>query len=573
MQGLTLSLDVWSLVFQHTEKNDLCSLCLVSRTFNTLATPLLYRSISLIALDPNRMSRWRSKEQIGQGRPTQPTGHWYLLSRLEDETHSTPRHYVQELALSIPKAVGQLDKEFLTHLLKDSRLFNLISFRLPNLRRVSLTLETLQSEPIIRAIENHPRKPELTLSIQNAGKPAPEPFGDAPLPSVTKLTVTVSPFDEGDGQNRRVLVVQRLLFNCPNVRSLSLTVRWKYGGCVRRRPRYPITTSFQFSGTEVFPPIEELLLDGYRISDDEWPHWRDRFEWSRLSSLTLGPQNTSGVLSRFAGYATALAALSVRSYRGERNMDREGLTVFLSSFDSLKMLDLRGYICSVRAIAQHSKLETLCLHEDESAGEGSARAVLTVEELEYLDKQCPNLRVLKVDIQRGDNQLPTTVLTKLATGFKNLRSLSLHFELGLRDIKHPITPTLNYVSVQSIGQSFFDERIQYGIADPTSSFALTLWTGNCYRRWPQWEPPHASFEKQFTASYEIRLSEGAKNCVDRKVEVRHLQKERLDALIEARKRNIFGDLSAYEFSHLRTRVAAAVEGPTEALMEEVGKTG
>ncbi|KAL2820114.1 hypothetical protein BJX63DRAFT_338614 [Aspergillus granulosus] len=563
MARQTLSVDAWNLVFENATKEDLCNLCLVSRTFNTIATGILYRSISLIGPDPNpnQMWSWHPDKQTEEAETKPPnSGHWHLLRRLEDDTDDTVRNYVQNLVLSSSKGPRELDQEFLSHLLKDNRLCKLIG-RLPNLRKVTLTMPDLQTESIICAINRHSRKPELILSIENGGRST---FGNNLLPCVTNLKVSVSPFDESDGENRRVLAVQKLLFNCPNVRSLALTIRWKYGGCIVSSPRYPITTSFRLTGTETFPPIEDLSLNGYRMGDDEWAHWRDRFDWSKLSSLTLGPQNTLGILGRLAGYATSLTTLKTCSYAGDRSEDRAGLSSFLSSFDTLKALELKGFICSIDAIAQHKNLETLCLHEDESSRAGKPRTVLTAEELDYLDRECPDLRILKVDITRGDNKMPTDVLTKLATGFKNLQSLSIHFELGLPDIKHPITPTLNYASVRSISQSFFDERKKSSI-DITNSYTLILWTGNCYRRWPQWEPPYASFEKKFTATYEVRLPDGGSE-----VEVRHLQKDRLDSFPEPSKRNAFGDYSSYEFSRLRTQVGAAVEGPTEALMQEVG---
>ncbi|KAL3455042.1 hypothetical protein BJX64DRAFT_282363 [Aspergillus heterothallicus] len=525
MAGQPLSVDVWRLIFQEVENNELYDLCLVSKTFNSIATPLLYRSINLIApeLDPERMWRSRAKEdEKEQEIDKRLRGHWNLLSRLEDAPNETLRNYVQELDLSTKKGPRLIDQDFIVHLASWDRLCRVIR-RLPNLRRVTLGIDKLQTDEMIDTINTHPRQPELILIIQDGGK---KPLSKTPLPSVTNLTISVNPFDESKGENTRVLAVQDLLFACPNLRSLSLAVYWKYGGCVYRMPRYPATTSFRFTGTEVFPPIEELTLNGYKMHDGEWPHWRERFDWSELSSLTLGPQDTSGILGRFAGYATSLRTLKVWRYQGERSEGREDLTAFLASFESLRELEVKGFICDVGAIAGHTGLERLCLHEDESAREGKQRRVLSVEDLEVLDRGCPRLRTLMVDIKRGDGQLPMQVLAKLATGFSNLTSLSLHFELGLPDTKHPITPTLNYTSVRSIGQAFFDERRRSRIPIP-SNYTLTIWTGNSYRRWPQWEPPYATFEKKYTATYEIRLSESTGS--NGEVEVRHLQKESLDA--------------------------------------------
>ncbi|KAL2838198.1 hypothetical protein BJX68DRAFT_272691 [Aspergillus pseudodeflectus] len=558
MSGQTLSIDIWRLILEQVEREDLYELCLTSKIFNSVATPLLYRTIPLVALEPDPLGTlpWHKREEpvfTSKGFPLRRQ--WHLLSRLEDERNDTLRNYVQELDLSTNFGPGQLDHRFLKHLLEDDRLPKLIG-RLPNLRRVKLDVEELQTEDVIRAIAQHPRNPELSLQTYISGEKTFYTQAQAarPLPCVTSLQVSVSPFDQRNAENQYVLAAQRLIFNCPNLRSLSLTLWWQYGGCVISAPRYPITTSFQFTGNEVFPPIESLALDGYgnRMSEGEWTHWRDRFNWSKLSSLTLGPQDASGILDRVGGYATALTSLEVSAYVDERTQNRAGLEALLQAFGSLKTLKLDGYICSVKAIAQHKDLEELWLHEDESAAAGRERMVLTVVDLEYLDNECPRLKTLKVDIKRGDDKLPTDVLSKLATGFKNLQSLSLHFELGLPDTKHPITPTINYTSVRSIAQSFFAERKQAALN--TDTFTLTLWTG---------KPGYVSFEKLYTATYEIRLP-GGKDSGE--VHVRHLEKEELGSPESRpcqRKRNALGVFGNQVFwvTELRKRVEAAVEGP------------
>ncbi|KAL3440271.1 hypothetical protein BJX65DRAFT_35452 [Aspergillus insuetus] len=569
MIGQPLILDIWRLVFEHVEKETLYDVCLTCKSFNSIATPILYRTISLIASEPDTIGHlpWHKRVQAAVFTLDGPPlgRHWHLLLRLEDERNDALRNYVQELDLSTSLGPGQLDQQFLKHLLQDGRLPRLIG-RLPNLRRVTISVEELQTEQVLRAIAKHSRKPELSLKTYMSGENTfyhedPDQTFPHPLPCITRLQISLNPFYQRNAENRCVPAAQKLIFNSPNLRSLSLTLWWRYGGCGVSLLQYPVTTSFQFTGSEVFPPIEELSLDGYgkRMSDDEWTHWRDRFDWSKLCSLTLGPQDASGVLDRFAGYATALTSLEVGAYVGERSENWAGLEAFLYAFGSLKTLKLEGYICAVEAIAQHKGLEYLCLHEDESAGAGIERMVLTADNLEDLDRACPKLKILTVDIKRSDDKLPADVLSKLATGFRHLRSLSLHFELGLSDTKHPITPTINYTSVRSIAQSFFNERKQAGLT--TDPFTLTLWTGGSHRRWPQWEPRYVSFEKLYTATYEVRLPADAETDSD-EVHVQHLEREELEALNlkPGTNRSTFGG-PRYGSVQLRKRVEAAVEGP------------
>jgi hypothetical protein len=413
MIGQTLPLDIWRLVFEHVERETIYDVCLTCESFNSIATPILYRTISLVARDPDPMGHlpWhkRVEEPVLTLKNSPLRRHWHLLARLEDEGNDALRNYVQELDLSTTLGPRQLDRRFLKHLLEDGRLPRLIG-RLPNLRGVTIGVEELQTKEVVRAIAEHTRKPELSLETYIDGENTfyhEDQDQPSPLPCITRLQLSLNPFYQRNDENRCVPAAQKLIFKCPNLRSLSLTLWWRYGGCVISSPRYPVTTSFQLSGSEVFPPIEELSLDGYgnRMSNDEWMHWRDRFDWPKLRSLTLGPQDASGVLDRFAQYARALTSLEVSAYVGERSDNRAGLEALLYAFGSLKRLKLEGYICSVEAIAQHKGLEELWLHEDESASAAKERRVLTADDLEYLDRECPRLKTLKVDIQRGNDKL------------------------------------------------------------------------------------------------------------------------------------------------------------------------
>jgi hypothetical protein len=405
MDGHRLSLDIWRLIFQVTTKQDLRNLCSVSKSFNSIATPLLYRSITLV--EPADSFHDISRFHLEKKQPDHLKGHWYLLSRLEDEANHSLRTFVQEVILTCPLD-RIIDRDTIFQLQLDNRLPNLIA-RLPNLRRISIGIVPLQSDNLIRTICDHSRKPELIL-LQQDGIMADCTFIDQPLPCVSTLHASVNPFDERRGsdeatQNRSMLAIQRLLFHSPNLRSFSLTVYGNYGGCVIVMPRFGVIQTFQLTGEETFPPIKELKLNGYRMNDDEWKHWRDRFNWSKLSSLSIGPQNSYQLLGRMAGYATSLTTLKVSMYANEGYEDREGLEQLLLSFNLLETLELKGYICSVDAIANHGNLSNLLLHEDESAVKEHSRRVLSVQELDHLDIHCPKLKSLKVDIERSNNHL------------------------------------------------------------------------------------------------------------------------------------------------------------------------
>ncbi|KAL4876253.1 hypothetical protein BJY04DRAFT_143447 [Aspergillus karnatakaensis] len=497
MAGSTVGLDEWRIVFENVAREDLRNICLVSKSFNFLATPLLYRSISLTKTTYVFLKHEKQEPDLTRG-------HWNLLSRLEDDKNDSIRGFVQELnLLRVQRELLPvvLDWRFIQRLQERDCLLGLID-RLPNLRKVNLGVSGFQTDEMIRAIGAHKAGPELILDLTGGDCLSI----DGPLPFVRGLRISASPVCPNDGSRPEILEVQRLLFNCSNLRSFSLRVNRPYGGCVMGGLlRSTWMGSFRLTGEEEFPALEELALDGYRMDDDEWMHWRDRFQWSNLLTLAIGPQATSKLLGHFAGYSTSLKTLRVFAYAGEGKPDHRELERFLMSFDTLTTLELKGYICSVDAIGHHMDMETLFLHEDEPTGKGIQRRVFTAQELDYLDERCPRLRSLAVDIQRGEDILPDDVLRKLATGFRCLNSLSIHFELGLTDLKHPIRPLLNYESAQGIGQALFDQRRFSGLDTSTSytSYTVKLWTGKSFRRHPQWEPVYSRFEKRFTATYEI----------------------------------------------------------------------
>ncbi|PYI10659.1 hypothetical protein BO78DRAFT_359822 [Aspergillus sclerotiicarbonarius CBS 121057] len=537
--------DVWRVIFEHSDYHELWNLCLVSREFNVIATPLLYRSIPLIAPEePDfQARRWQKPEK----KAPHPRGHRLLISRLQDQANDTLRAWIHEVIIAYPSV--SIDHDSIRRLETDDFLAKLIAC-LPSLRRISIAVPSLQSDALIRTICDHSAKPELLLLNQD-GKSETLTFADQTLPCVSTLSANVNTSDDSSGPNRRIPAIQQLFFNSPNLRSFSLEFHETYGGCVIRMPRHERINSFRFTGEEKFPPLKHLSLDGYRIDDGEWTYWRDGFQWEKLSSLSVGPDNTGDLLDRLAGYATSLTTLKVSAWADDSDPGVKRLEKLLWSFNSLETLEIKGFMCSIAAIANHGNLSTLCLHEEELVHSEHQRRVATAQELDHLDIHCPKLKSLAVCLNRRDNQWPEDVFNKLATRFKNLRNLSLHFGLGLGNINHPIKPTINYSSVRSIGEKYFDQRKHSGI-DISDLFTLTIWTGKYFRRFPRWEPAYSRFEKQYTATYEIRLRND-------EIHVRHLQKEKLDLVSSGKIK-----MSTWSYYGLPEQVKGAVEGPKDS---------
>lgn len=60
--------------------------------------------------------------------------------------------------------------------------------------------------------------------------------------------------------------------------------------------------------------------------------------------------------------------------------------------------------------------------------------------------------------------MPAKPSPSLAIWSKHLNHLSIHIELGLKDIRRPITPLLTYPTARSIGQAISEQRKQSGIS-------------------------------------------------------------------------------------------------------------
>ena len=196
-----------------------------------------------------------------------------------------------------------------------------------------------------------------------------------------------------------VLELQRLIFNCPQLRLLSMTLILPLEGfwtCIPKSP--PSSVAFDPEGMASFPPLRELRLDGYFVSSEEWHIWRKGLDWQKLTSLSLGRRPTGHFLDVMKDVVPNLRILKISIYdKGNPDM---GIRVekFLRSFETLEELVLDGFLVPVEAIAQHSKLMTLHMHIADALL--AQRATLSRAQLEYLNRKCPRIENLRLDFNR-----------------------------------------------------------------------------------------------------------------------------------------------------------------------------
>ncbi|KAJ2990608.1 hypothetical protein NUW58_g2862 [Xylaria curta] len=465
-----MNLDIWHLILgQIDSRKDLRNVCLTSRAWFNMAIPHLYKAVPL-KMRPHDILDWERKKDPMEFAHS-------LSSRLLDTKNEQLRNAVHELDF------GNFNDNELSDM--EKRLVALVDV-LPNLQRVKIRGRLTQE--VLQDLTGNSRRISLYLLGEDGKRNI-----ESNLQNVVALTAHINPSDESDGPNRRILGIQKLLFACPNLKSFSVARTGGYGGC--------------FSGDETFPPLEELSLNGHSINKAEWVHWQKKVQWSKLRSLSLGPRYTASFLELAADYAKSLRELKVRVYTdADRKTSCPQLEHFLTTFTSLESLTVKGYYLPPGPIGNHPGLKDLCLHSFEPTGGKTRRQTLSVEQLQELDKCCAHLETLELDLYR-DGEWPEHILKALAAGFKNLRRLTLHLELGISSVKGfrtadpetciSIEPVLTKDSAQEVGQRFFKWRASSNLN------VLVLKTGEPLRRFPQWAPAYTVFEKRNTNTIEV----------------------------------------------------------------------
>lgn len=237
-------------------------------------------------------------------------------------------------------------------------------------------------------------KPELQL----LGEGEEGKWSGPALPCITAMHVKLDRYYFRRFYNNVRLCRQpfhRLVFASPNLRSLSIEGPWP--------DRDAATFDFDLFAPRAhvnFPPIEELSINGYYIVDYEWAMWGSRFPWMNLLSLSVGPRPVPGFLSLIANCALFLKHFKMEAFADHQSSDC--LCKFILSFNTLETLELVNVPCSITIVGMHHGLVKLCLHQDEPWPDERARQVVSAQDLERLDKLCPLLEILELDMERQD---------------------------------------------------------------------------------------------------------------------------------------------------------------------------
>ncbi|KAI1812047.1 hypothetical protein GGS20DRAFT_592077 [Poronia punctata] len=488
---VSLNFDVWALIFALLDREDFYNACLTSRAWNTMAMPYLHRSVPL-TIGRRRLGRLRQGvEEDGMKRVTS------LCNRLLDQKNDRLRRAVRELE------VGLFDDPYREIMQK--RLLKLVD-SLPNLQRVKINIHGMPQKDLERLVTN---KKKISWHLYGGAVDVDgQREVSADMPNVVALEVSVNPWytpRRSQGPPKDLMrSLQQFFFACPNLNFFSFKLIGGYGGCMPQIHRRAVIRSFRFSGNEKFPPLGKLELSGYQPREDEWHHWQQRFQWSKLESLSLGPRSSSEFLKLATGYARP-RDLVVQQHTDEYcGINKAVWEEYLMSFSTLESLTVRGYGLSPGLIGNHPGLKHLCLHAFEPFRAEDTRPTFGVEQLRELDRLCADIETLELDLHRH-GEWPIDIIETLATGFKNLRRLTLHLEVGIKteySDRELIQPQLNEASAREIGEQFFNLRSSS--SSPSSNLSVfALKTGEPLRRFPQREPLFGRIERENTITVEV----------------------------------------------------------------------
>jgi hypothetical protein len=257
--------------------------------------------------------------------------------------------------------------------------------------------------------------------------------------------------------------LREILLTCPNLRKLKLDISMPRSGCVVHGDPEEYH-GIGFRNGEKPPPLEELILDGYPFGllppgpveqammwgygnykgypadMEEVKYWIEMFDWSQLRRLGGRPSGFSLTLMPQLS-ASPLEEISIEC--GGRGQDTI-VPAFMSLPTTLKAIEVDSFPdISLACITRHcNSLQRLRIHHTERYDDSWNNEVVDHCSLCEIREHCPHIEELGLDIAR-DEDWPYETLDILA-GFPRLHTLTLWFELGIRDNDNPTKPYVTF---------------------------------------------------------------------------------------------------------------------------------
>ena len=190
--------------------------------------------------------------------------------------------------------------------------------------------------------------------------------------------------------------LQSIVQSSKNLKKLHLRVN--VHGCVR----YHYSTNFSENG-ETFPPLEELVLEHFEVTQSCGEYWLKAMDWSHLRALDLREGSFStpflSLLLPIADKLPTLESIGLKLPDSSLSLTRQ---LFLTARPQ-SLLDIRvhgHYKSLLPDVLNHhaTSLKSLSLHERETANGDNQRVPLPLEELKDIGTRCIGLEALALDV-------------------------------------------------------------------------------------------------------------------------------------------------------------------------------
>lgn len=296
--------------------------------------------------------------------------------------------------------------------------------------------------------------------------------------------------------------LREILLTCPNLKKLRLNIGLPSSGCVVHGQ--PVEYhGIGLHGGERPPPLEELHIDEYPFGDkapdpsgfeiwglgnyegypadmEELRYWEETFDWSQLRKLGC---------SRIGFVSSLMAKLSASpleeiSVEWGRDDDEPAYMSLPTTLKAIKVDRFAG-ITLAGITRQGRTLQRLRIHQTEFYDDKWNNDSIDRVSLREIREHCPKIEELELDIARhGD--WPYATLDILA-GFPRLHTLTLWFELGIRQGHDPTTPYLNFSAAAKLFKYIHSRNphiqklILHSGAPPGLGHGLYRW----HAHWPQ----------------------------------------------------------------------------------------
>ena len=271
---------------------------------------------------------------------------------------------------------------------------------------------------LLRIFEtNHP---SWTIHLHST----PESADVLPSPVITSLAVQLSQNYIANDETA-LPNLQSVIQDSKNLKRLHLYIN--VYGCVRHQ----YSTDFSENG-KTFPPLEELVLEWFEVTQSCGEYWLEAMDWSHLRALDFREGSFSTpFLSLLLPIADKLPALEsigldLPFWAEDSGDDLDSpfalaRQLFLTARpQSLLGVRVQGHYRSLLPeILNHhaTSLKSLSLHETEVPDEDAQRSPLSLEELEEIGTRCTGLKALAFDVNISKEHIWVSVHLRSATPY------------------------------------------------------------------------------------------------------------------------------------------------------------